>query len=58
MLLELQAAVLARDGTSDAQRATVCRALAIADFCLVGGADEHLQLLNTAAASQRALCSI
>jgi len=57
VLLELQAAVMAAGGLADRQRGAVCTALAVADKDLVDGADEHLQLLNVAAALQRTLCS-
>ena len=57
VLLELQAAVMAAGGLADRQRSAVCTALAVADKDLVDGADEHLQLLNVAAALQRTLCS-
>lgn len=44
-----------RGRITDAQRATACEALAVADKALVDGADEYLQLLNVLARVQGAL---
>ncbi|KAK9800220.1 hypothetical protein WJX73_010887 [Symbiochloris irregularis] len=59
MLLEIQAALLSNDddGVSESARAGVLLALAAADKALVDGADEQLQLLNVASATQKALCA-
>lgn len=55
LLLEFQAALVKEHALKDTQRATICTALAVADKCLVDGADEFLQLLHVASVAQQAI---
>jgi len=55
LLLQLQTCLLEDEALSDVQRSTVCEVMAVADKCLVDGADEFLQLLNVLAQVQKAL---
>ncbi len=48
LLLQLQAVLLQDGSISDLRKAGASEALALADKCLVDGADEMLQLLNVA----------
>ena len=55
LLLELQSSLMRRSELRDAQRAKIMDALAVADKCLVDGADEFLQLLSVSSRVQQAL---
>ncbi len=57
LLLEFQAGLLEYATLKDHQRAKICTVLAVADKCLVDGADEFLQLLHVASVAQQAICS-
>jgi replication factor C subunit 2/4 len=58
VLAQLTDALIADDGVSDAAKATVAARAAAADKRLADGADEGLQLLDVAAAAQRALAGL
>lgn len=55
VLLEMQALIIGRPDLRDSQKAEILSALAVADKCLVDGADELLQLLSVASKAQRAI---
>eukprot|EP00887_Chlorella_sp_A99_P002641 scaffold6.g2641.t1 len=57
ILLQLQAALLADACATDAAKGRILNHLAEADKCLVGGADEFLQLLSAASFAQRVLAA-
>ncbi|KAM7258899.1 hypothetical protein ACFE04_014640 [Oxalis oulophora] len=50
--------VVEADDIEDEQKARICKSLGSADKCLVDGADEHLQLLDVASNTMRALCNM
>ena len=55
ILLEMQEAVLEDGSMTDKRKGLICTQLADSDKCLVDGADESLQLLNTASIVQQVL---
>ncbi|KAG1677350.1 hypothetical protein FOA52_010729 [Chlamydomonas sp. UWO 241] len=55
LLLQLQAALFSDASLSDMHKAGASQAMAVADKCLVDGADETLQLLNVATTVQKVL---
>lgn len=58
MLAQLFEVVVEEDDISDEQKARICKSLAMADKCLVDGADEYLQLLDVVSNTMRALCNM
>ena len=46
------------EGVTDLAKAAIAARMAVADRALADGADEHLQLLDVAATTQRALCGL
>ncbi|WCJ38550.1 Replication factor C small subunit [Euphorbia peplus] len=57
LLLQLFELVVNTDDILDEQKARICKKLGAADKCLIDGADEHLQLLDVASNTMRALCN-
>lgn len=55
LLLQLQAALLADRSMSDLTKAGAAEVMAVADKCLVDGADEMLQLMNVACQVQKVI---
>lgn len=58
MLAQLFEVVVEEDDISDEQKVRICKSLAMADKCLVDGADEYLQLLDVVSNTMRALCNM
>ena len=55
VLLQLQGELLADPGAQELSKAGALEVIAVADKCLVDGADEYLQLLNVASQVQKQL---
>jgi replication factor C subunit 2/4 len=58
VLLQLQAAILEDSALPDLGKAGAFEIMAVADKCLVDGADEYLQLLNVSSQVQRRLMAV
>lgn len=58
ILSQLYDLIVFDEELSDIRKAQICERIALADKCLIDGADEYLQMLDVASGTMRAFCSM